>query len=96
MKNSLNFKRTIVSIVYGIIVMIIPLSCDKGFEEMNKDPNKTNVLLPNYLFTRTQLTAIGLDYEGVGYRNANQVMSVGCSSMQIVSLLVEEVISIRK
>lgn len=75
MKRTLNIKRTIVTIVYGIIIMIIPLSCDKGFEEMNKDPNKTSILIPNYLFTEAQLTAIGLDYGGVGYRNANQVMS---------------------
>lgn len=50
-------------------------SCDKGFEKLNIDPNKVAKLNVDFLFTENLLSAIGLDYKGVGYRNANQVMS---------------------
>ena len=55
--------------------LIFVISCDKGFKELNKDPTQTSELIPDYLFTEAQLSAIGLDYKGEGYRNANQVMA---------------------
>ncbi|WP_257658987.1 SusD/RagB family nutrient-binding outer membrane lipoprotein [Parapedobacter lycopersici] len=76
MKSILTIKN--INVVYKCVLIttvFLLLSCDKGFENLNKDPNKTTELIPEYLFTQAQLSAIGLDYKGEGYRNANQVMS---------------------
>lgn len=54
------------------IVIIAPLalmisSCDKGFDEMNVDPNKSTEVVPGFLFTRAQLDAVSVNYVGAAY-----------------------------
>lgn len=87
MKNILNIKRAIVIILYGIfiiVIMVIPLSCDDGFEEMNKDPNKTTEVIPEYLFTRAQLSSIGLASQG----NSAEFIISGWMQQQANSIIV--------
>ncbi len=78
MKRTSIIKRSFSNTAWRLLLLVIiflPVACDKRFEELNINPDKTSELIPEYLFTRAQLTAIGLDYKGEGYRNANQVMS---------------------
>src|SRR5680860_574592 len=77
MKSELNYIKAKIgaSIYFVFVPLVFLISCDEGFTELNKDPTQTSELIPDYLFTEAQLSAIGLDYKGEGYRNANQVMA---------------------
>lgn len=59
----LNFKQVIMKkIVYICSLILLLISCDKGFEEMNVDPTKHKVLATSKL-TSIQLFASGERYE---------------------------------
>lgn len=49
-------------------------SCDKGFEEMNVDPNKYAEVIPGYLFTRSQLDGVSTNFTGAAYLTIGQSM----------------------
>lgn len=42
-------------------------SCDNGFEEMNINPNASLEVVPGFLFTRAQLSAVSNNYTGAAY-----------------------------
>ncbi|MGV3557447.1 SusD/RagB family nutrient-binding outer membrane lipoprotein [Larkinella arboricola] len=49
-------------------------SCDKGFEEMNVDPNKYSQVVPEYLFTRALLDGVSTNFTGAAYLTIGQSM----------------------
>ena len=49
-------------------------ACDKGFEEMNVDPNKYSEVVPGYLFTRAQLDGVSTNFTGAAYLTIGQSM----------------------
>lgn len=61
------------------IRLVVPLllllsSCDKGFEEMNVDPNKYAEVVPGYLFSRAQLDGVSTNFTGAAYLTIGQSM----------------------
>lgn len=42
-------------------------SCDKGFEEMNVNPNASRSVVPGFLFTRAQLSTVSNNFTGAAY-----------------------------
>jgi hypothetical protein len=49
-------------------------ACDNGFEEMNVNPNASIEVVPEYLFTNAQLSAVNVNYVGGAYLTIGQSM----------------------
>ena len=56
-----NFFKTIY--LAALAVILLP-SCDKGLEELNKNPDAYTQVIPEYLFTKAQLDAVNNNYFG--------------------------------
>ncbi|CCG98134.1 hypothetical protein FAES_0120 [Fibrella aestuarina BUZ 2] len=54
--------------------LLLVSSCDKGFEQMNVDPNKYAEVIPEYLFTRAQLDGVSTNFTGAAYLTIGQSM----------------------
>ncbi|UBM59389.1 SusD/RagB family nutrient-binding outer membrane lipoprotein [Marinilongibacter aquaticus] len=60
-------KSFINKIVYTVPLLFLLASCDKGFEEMNVDPNKYSEVIPEYMFTNAQLNTVNVNFVGAAY-----------------------------
>ncbi|AQG79835.1 SusD/RagB family nutrient-binding outer membrane lipoprotein [Spirosoma montaniterrae] len=60
--------------ILGLALLLSQSSCDKGFEEMNVDPNKFAEVVPGYLFTRAQLDGVSTNFVGAAYLTIGQSM----------------------
>lgn len=49
------------------ISLLLMGSCDNGFEEMNRDPNKYSEVVPGYLFTSALLDGVNNNFVGSAY-----------------------------
>lgn len=67
-------KRFFKKIYYVLPAIMLLSSCDKGFEEMNVDPNKYAEVVPEYLFTRSLLDGVSTNYAGAAYLTIGQSM----------------------
>ncbi len=67
-------KRLIHNILIASPLFLLLSSCDKGFEEMNVDPNKYAEVVPGYLFTRAQLDGVSTNFTGAAYLTIGQSM----------------------
>ncbi|GAB4031703.1 SusD/RagB family nutrient-binding outer membrane lipoprotein [Spirosoma gilvum] len=67
-------KSLIKKIGYVAPLFLLLTSCDKGFEEMNVDPNKYSSVVPEYLFTRAQLDGVSTNFTGAAYLTIGQSM----------------------
>ena len=54
--------------------LLLLSACDKGFEEMNVDPNKYAEVVPGFLFTRAQLDGVSTNWTGAAYLTIGQSM----------------------
>ncbi|MEZ0610890.1 SusD/RagB family nutrient-binding outer membrane lipoprotein [Fibrella sp. WM1] len=54
--------------------LLLVSSCDKGFEQMNVDPNKYAEVISEYLFTRAQLDGVSTNFTGGAYLTIGQSM----------------------
>lgn len=59
-------KNIIYRYALGALMSILIVSCDKGFEELNVNPNAATKAEADYLFTRSQLSASRFDYFAIG------------------------------
>ena len=50
-----------------LFVLVVLSACDKGFEEMNVDPNASTTVVPEYMFTKSLLDAVSVNYVGGAY-----------------------------
>lgn len=54
--------------IFSLAVALLPLAaCDKGFEEMNVNPNASISVVPGYLFTNSQLSTVNVNFTGAAY-----------------------------
>jgi len=60
MKNHF-FRNTAIA-----LIMLFGISCDKGFEELNVDPNAATDVVPEFLLTKAQLSSARFDYFMLG------------------------------
>lgn len=67
-------NRLIQKILYVLPFSLFLSACDKGFEEMNVDPNKYAEVVPGYLFTRAQLDGVSTNFTGAAYLTIGQSM----------------------
>ncbi|GAB3998746.1 SusD/RagB family nutrient-binding outer membrane lipoprotein [Spirosoma daeguense] len=67
-------KRFLKKIYYVVPALLLLSSCDKGFEEMNVDPNKYSEVVPEYLFTRALLDGVSTNFAGAAYLTIGQSM----------------------
>ncbi|QJW90001.1 SusD/RagB family nutrient-binding outer membrane lipoprotein [Spirosoma taeanense] len=67
-------KRFIHKLICSAPLFLLLSSCDKGFEEMNVDPNKYSQVVPEYLFTRAQLDGVSTNFTGAAYLTIGQSM----------------------
>ncbi|GAB3496307.1 SusD/RagB family nutrient-binding outer membrane lipoprotein [Spirosoma knui] len=67
-------KRLIQKILCLAPLFLILSACDKGFEEMNVDPNKYSQVVPEYLFTRALLDGVSTNFTGAAYLTIGQSM----------------------
>ncbi|GAB3265407.1 SusD/RagB family nutrient-binding outer membrane lipoprotein [Larkinella harenae] len=67
-------KRLIQKILCAAPLFLLLSSCDKGFEEMNVDPNKYSEVVPEYLFTRALLDGVSTNFTGAAYLTIGQSM----------------------
>jgi hypothetical protein len=67
-------KSLIQKFIYAAPLALLLPSCDNGFEEMNVDPNKYSEVVPEYLFTRTQLDGVATNFTGAAYLTIGQSM----------------------
>lgn len=49
------------------LTLLLMVSCDNGFEEMNHDPNKYSEVMPEYLFTSALLDGLSTNFTGAAY-----------------------------
>jgi len=49
------------------VTLLLLGSCDNGFEEMNRDPNKYSEVVPEYLFTGALLDGVSTNFVGAAY-----------------------------
>jgi hypothetical protein len=55
-------------------ILLVFGACDNGFEEMNINPNASVEVVPEYLFTSAQLSAVNVNYVGGAYLTIGQSM----------------------
>jgi hypothetical protein len=67
-------KSIFQKLIYAAPLALMLNSCDKGFEEMNVDPNKYSEVVPGYLFTRAQLDGVSTNFTGAAYLTIGQSM----------------------
>lgn len=67
-------KSLFQKIIYTAPLALAMLSCDNGFVEMNKDPNKSSEVVPGYLFTKAQLDVVNSNFTGAAYLTIGQSM----------------------
>ncbi|CAG4994330.1 hypothetical protein DYBT9275_01369 [Dyadobacter sp. CECT 9275] len=67
-------KNLIQKILFAAPLALMLPSCDNGFVEMNKDPNKSSEVVPGFLFTKAQLDAVSVNYTGAAYLTIGQSM----------------------
>jgi hypothetical protein len=67
-------KSLIQKILVAAPLFLLLSSCDKGFEEMNVDPNKYSVVIPEYMFTRALLDGVSTNFTGAAYLTIGQSM----------------------
>ena len=58
--------------IAGLLLLLA--SCDNGFKEMNINPNASTEVVPGFLFTRTQLVTVSVNYVGGAYLTIGQSM----------------------
>jgi hypothetical protein len=54
-------------LLYLAPVALLFSACDKGFEEMNVNPNASIEVVPGFLFTRAQLVTVSNNFTGAAY-----------------------------
>lgn len=59
-------KNNIYKNVVCIVIAWMMASCDKGFEQLNVNPNAATEVVPEFLFTKAQLSAANFDYFALG------------------------------
>jgi len=59
-------KNIICRYAVSAILTITLFSCDKGFEEININPNASTSVVPEFLFTGAQLSSANYDYNCIG------------------------------
>lgn len=59
--------KKLFKLIYMTPLALLISSCDKGFEEMNVNPNASVEVVPSFLFTRAQLVAVSNNYTGAAY-----------------------------
>ncbi|WP_128543296.1 SusD/RagB family nutrient-binding outer membrane lipoprotein [Larkinella soli] len=67
-------NRILKTILCSAPLFLTLTSCDKGFEEMNVDPNKYAEVVPEYLFTRALLDGVSTNFTGAAYLTIGQSM----------------------
>ncbi|MGA0557835.1 SusD/RagB family nutrient-binding outer membrane lipoprotein [Larkinella sp. VNQ87] len=67
-------KQLIHKLLFAAPIFLLLSACDKGFEEMNVDPNKYSQVVPEYLFTRAQLDGVSTNFTGAAYLTIGQSM----------------------
>ncbi|GAB4023428.1 SusD/RagB family nutrient-binding outer membrane lipoprotein [Spirosoma koreense] len=67
-------NRLVKNILCAAPLFLLLSSCDKGFEEMNVDPNKYSEVVPEYLFTRALLDGVSTNFTGAAYLTIGQSM----------------------
>lgn len=66
--------KQLIKILFVAPVLLIAGACDNGFEEMNVNPNASVSVIPEYLFTNAQLSAVNVNYVGGAYLTIGQSM----------------------
>jgi hypothetical protein len=54
-------------LLYLAPLALLSTSCDKGFKEMNVNPNASIEAVPGFLFTRAQLVTVANNFTGAAY-----------------------------
>ncbi|PSL23955.1 SusD/RagB family nutrient-binding outer membrane lipoprotein [Dyadobacter jiangsuensis] len=67
-------KSLFQKLIYAAPLAMMITSCDKGFEEMNVDPNKYSKVVPEFMFTRAQLDGVSTNFTGAAYLTIGQSM----------------------
>ncbi len=60
-------KKYLYKLFYILPLSLFLPACDKGFESLNIDPNKSSEVQPDFLFTRTLLDGVSTNYVGAAY-----------------------------
>ena len=66
--------KTILKKISYVAPLLLLFACDKGFEELNVDPNKYAIVVPEFLFTRAQLDGVSTNFTGAAYLTIGQAM----------------------
>jgi hypothetical protein len=66
-------------LVAGVFAAITVSSCDDGLEELNRDPDAYSEVIPEYLFTKAQLSAVDISYFGTA------ALTIGGSMQQLAT-----------
>ncbi|GAA4413116.1 SusD/RagB family nutrient-binding outer membrane lipoprotein [Nibrella viscosa] len=67
-------KRLFLKILCSAPLFLLLSACDKGFQEMNVDPNKYAEVIPEYRFTRALLDGVSTNFTGAAYLTIGQSM----------------------
>lgn len=59
-------KKYLSSLILAFVVLLT-VSCDNGFKEMNVNPNASTEVVPGFLFTQAQLVTVSANYVGAAY-----------------------------
>lgn len=70
---------TILYMAFGFMAISSLSSCDDGFEELNKDPDAYDEIVPEFLFTKAQLDAVDVSYFGTA------ALTIGGSMQQFAT-----------
>ncbi|MGC3946139.1 MAG: SusD/RagB family nutrient-binding outer membrane lipoprotein [Chryseolinea sp.] len=66
--------KQFIRILFTLPAILVAGACDSGFEEMNVNPNASIAVIPEYLFTNAQLSAVNVNYVGGAYLTIGQSM----------------------
>ncbi len=70
---------TSIYMAFGFMAISSLSSCDDGFEDLNKDPDAYDEIVPEFLFTKAQLDAVDVSYFGTA------ALTIGGSMQQFAT-----------
>ncbi|MEH6306570.1 SusD/RagB family nutrient-binding outer membrane lipoprotein [Olivibacter sp. CPCC 100613] len=59
--------KSLFQYIFSGLFLLTLASCDKGFEEMNVNPNASETVVPEYMFTKALLDGVSTNYVGAAY-----------------------------
>lgn len=66
-------------LILGVFAAFTMSSCEDGLEELNQDPDAYAEVIPGYIFTKAQLSAVDINYFGTA------VLTIGGSMQQFAT-----------